>query len=167
MDTLSTIKKGLDKVLIVLSIFLCAVMVVLVAYQVIARFILGNPSTVSEELARLIFVWMGLFASALLYGEKGHMNINFLPEKVGKYRALYLTILSEVLTLGMAIWVLTYGGYRISLNGMGQVNSAMTWLPVGVIYSVIPITGVFVVYYAIYNILETILKIKAYKQETA
>ena len=95
------------------------------------------------------------------------MNISFIPEKVGTYYGYYLTIISEILTLAMALWVLTYGGYRISLNGMGQVNSAMTWLPVGVIYSVIPVSGVFVVYYGIYNILETIFKIKSYKKEEA
>ncbi len=164
MDTLTAIKKICDKILIVLCIFSCASMVVLVSYQVVARFILGDPSAISEELSRLIFVWMGLIASALLYGEKGHMNINYIPEKVGEYRGYYLTILSEVLTLGMAIWVLTYGGYRITMNGMGQVNSAMTWLPVGVIYSIIPITGLFVVYYAFYNITDTVIKIKNYKK---
>lgn len=164
MDTLNAIKKVCDKILIVLCIFLCAFMVVLVSYQVVARFILGDPSAISEELSRLIFVWMGLLASALLYGEKGHMNINYVPEKLGEYRGYYLTILSEILTLVMAIWVLTYGGYRITMNGMGQVNSAMTWLPVGVIYSVIPLSGLFVVYYAFVNITDSVIKIKNYKK---
>ena len=164
MNTLTAIKKACDKILIVLCIFFCAFMVVLVTYQVVARFILGDPSAISEELSRLIFVWMGLFASALLYGEKGHMNINYIPEKLGEYRGYFLTIFSELLTFGMAIWVLTYGGYRITMNGMGQVNSAMTWLPVGVIYSVIPVSGAFVVFYAFYNILETVNKIKNYKK---
>ena len=59
----------------------------------------------------------------------------------------------------MAMWVLTYGGYIVTMNAMGQVNSAMTWLRVGVIYSVIPISGCFVLYYAIYNILSSIQKI--------
>ena len=167
MNAMTAIKKLCDQILIALCIILCAVMVILVSYQVVARFILGDPSAISEEAARLIFVWMGLLASALLYGEKGHMNISFIPEKVGTYYGYYLTIISEILTLAMALWVLTYGGYRISLNGMGQVNSAMTWLPVGVIYSVIPVSGVFVVYYGIYNILETIFKIKSYKKEEA
>ena len=167
MNAMTAIKKLCDQILIALCIILCALMVILVSYQVVARFILGDPSAISEEAARLIFVWMGLFATALLYGEKGHMNINYVPEKVGVYYGYYLTIFSEILTLAMALWVLTYGGYRISLNGMGQVNSAMTWLPVGVIYSVIPVSGVFVVYYGIYNILETIFKIKSYKKEEA
>ena len=164
MDTLNAIKKICDKILIGLCIFLCAFMVVLVTYQVVARFILGDPSAISEELSRLVFVWMGLLASALLYGEKSHMNISYIPEKFGEYRGYFLTIFSELLTFGMATWVLTYGGYRITMNGMGQVNSAMTWLPVGVIYSVIPISGLFVVFYAFYNVTDTVVKIKNYKK---
>ena len=165
METLTAIKKVLDRILIWLCIFFCGFMVVLVSYQVIARFIFHNPSAISEEAARICFVWMGLLASAMLYGEKGHMNINFVPEKFGPYWSKYLTLLSEVLTLGMAVWVLTWGGYHISLNGMGQTNSAMTWLRVGVIYSVVPISGVCVVFYAIYNILDTFKKIAAYNKE--
>lgn len=159
MNALTAIKKICDRVLIYLCIIFCALMVLLVSWQVTSRFVLGDPSAISEEAARICFVWMGLLASALLYGEKGHMNISFLPDHFGVVGHELLVIFSELCTLGMAIWVLTYGGYIVSGNAMGQVNSAMTWLKVGVIYSVIPISGVFVVYYAFYNIVSSISKI--------
>ncbi len=159
MNALGSIKKAVDRVLMILSIFLCGSMVVVVAYQVFARFILSNPSAISEELANICFVWMGLSASALLYGEKGHMNINFLPEKLGPHKSQYLVILSEVFTLCMATWVLTWGGYFISLNAMGQVNAALPWLPIGVIYAIVPVTGVCVVFYAFYNIIDAVSKL--------
>ena len=159
MQALTAIKKILDRILIYICIICCACMVLLVSYQVASRFILGDPSAISEDAARIFFVWMGLFASALLYGEKGHMNISYVPEKLGPVVGQLLSILSEICTFAMAMWVLTYGGYIVTMNAMGQVNSAMTWLRVGVIYSVIPISGCFVLYYAIYNILSSIQKI--------
>ena len=159
MNALDSLKKLIDRILITMSIFLCGAMVLVVAWQVFARFILANPSSVSEELANICFVWMGLSASALLYGEKGHMNISFIPEKLGPYKSQFLVIISEVFTLAMAIWVLTWGGYHIAVNGMGQVNAAMPWLPIGVIYSIVPVTGVCVVFYAVYNILAAVNKI--------
>lgn len=158
---LTAIKKILDRILIWLCIFFCGLMVVLVTYQVIARFVLSSPSAVSEEAARIAFVWMGLLASALLYGEKGHMNISFIPEKLGPYKSQALVIVSEISTFIMAMWVLVYGGMYISSNAIGQTNSAMTWLRVGVIYSVIPISGCFVVYYAVYNVLDALRKLIA------
>ena len=97
-----------------------------------------------------------MLGSALLYGEKGHMNINFIPEKLGPYWSNILTIVSELFTLGMALLVLTYGGYHIAQNAMSQTNAAMLWLKIGQIYSVVPIAGAFIVFYAIYNILTSI-----------
>lgn len=164
MDVLTKIKNFLDKILKILCIFFCGFMVVLVSWQVISRFVLKDPSAISEELANICFVWMSLLGAALLYGEKGHMNINFIPEKLGVYKAQYLLIISELFTLAMAAAVLAYGGYHISSNAMGQTNAAMQWLRVGQIYAVIPISGVFIVFYAFYNILNAVKILLAGKE---
>ncbi|WP_294564519.1 TRAP transporter small permease [Succinatimonas hippei] len=156
MEFLTKIKGIFDNILKVLCIFLCGAMVVLVSWQVISRFVLQDPSAISEELANICFVWTAMLGSALLYGEKGHMNINFIPEKLGPYWSNILTIVSELFTLGMALLVLTYGGYHIAQNAMSQTNAAMLWLKIGQIYSVVPIAGAFIVFYAIYNILTSI-----------
>lgn len=166
MEVLTRIKNYLDKLLKLLCIFFCGFMVILVSWQVISRFVLQDPSAVSEELANICFVWMSLLGAALLYGEKGHMNINFIPEKVGFYKAQYLLIISELATLAMAAVVLAYGGWHISMNAMGQTNAAMQWLRVGEIYAVIPISGAFIVFYAVYNITGAV-KILLAGRETA
>lgn len=157
MNLLNKIKKILDSFLKLLCILLCGLMVIVVTYQVFARFILNNPSSISEELANICFVWMGVAAMALLYGERGHMNINFIPEKLGLKKQHFLLIISEIFTLAMALCILVYGGYHISLNGMAQVNAAMPYIYIGQIYSIVPIAGVCVVFYAIYNIIESIM----------
>ena len=153
MQVLTMIKKFVDKVLQFLCMFLCGAMLIAVSWQVFTRFVLNNPSAISEELANIMFVWMALIAAALLYGEKGHMNINFLPEKLGPYWSNILVIISELFTLGMALLVLTYGGYHIAQNAMSQTNAAMLWLKIGQIYSVVPIAGACIVFYAFYNII--------------
>ncbi len=153
MQVLTMIKKFVDKVLQFLCMFLCGAMLIAVSWQVFTRFVLNNPSAISEELANIMFVWMALIAAALLYGEKGHMNINFLPEKLGPYKSQVLIIISEIFTLGMALAVLTYGGYHIAANAMTQTNAAMLWLKIGQIYSVVPFAGACIVFYAFYNII--------------
>ena len=157
MELLTKIKRLFDSILKMLCIILCGAMVILVSWQVISRFVLQDPSAISEELANICFVWMALLGAALLYGEKGHMNINFIPEKIGPYWSNVLLIISELFTLAMAIFVLTYGGYNIANNAMTQTNAAMLWLKIGQIYSVVPISGVFIVFYAFYNILNSII----------
>ena len=44
-----------------------------------------------------------------------------------------------------------YGGYFSSLKQMTQVDAVLQ-IPIGIIYSAIPISGVFIVFYVIYNI---------------
>lgn len=136
--------------------FLCGFMVVLVSWQVISRFLLHDPSAISEELANICFVWMALLGAALLYGERGHMAISFIPEKLGPVKQHYLFIISEIFTLAMAACVLTYGGFYIASNAMSQTNAAMLWLKIGQIYSVVPFVGVCIVFYSIYNIIESV-----------
>ena len=149
------IRDALLRLLILMCICLCGAMVLVVSWQVISRFILASPSGVTEELANICFVWMGLSASALLYGEKGHMNISYIPEKFSIKNRQLLTILSEVCTLVMAVWVLSYGGWFIAKNAMGQVNAALPWLPIGVLYAIVPLTGICVVFFALCNIIQS------------
>lgn len=157
MSFVLKIKKLLDNFLKVMCICLCGFMVILVSWQVISRFVLHDPSAISEELANICFVWMALLGAALLYGERGHMAISFIPEKLGPVKQHIVFIISEIFTLAMASIILTYGGYNIASNAMTQTNAAMLWLKIGQIYSVVPIVGVCIVFYSLYNILESVL----------
>lgn len=154
---LTLCRNSISNLLKVLCIVLCFAMVVLVTCQVVARFVLNDPSAITEELTNICFVWMSLLASALLYGERGHMCIAFIPEKASLKKRHILFIISEIATLLMAIFVLTYGGYLIAKAGMFQTNAAMTWLKVGQIYSVVPLSGICVIFYSLYNIIESVL----------
>src|SRR5699024_5113870 len=66
-------KTLLDRVLFWITVVLFAVLVVIVVWQVLSRQVLGAPSTWTEEGARMTFVWLGLFASAFVFGERGHI----------------------------------------------------------------------------------------------
>ncbi|SPT69479.1 2,3-diketo-L-gulonate TRAP transporter small permease protein YiaM [Anaerobiospirillum thomasii] len=164
MSFIITIKKLLDNFLKFMCIFLCGAMVVLVSWQVISRFVLQDPSAISEELANICFVWTALLGAALLYGERGHMAISFIPEKLGPVKQHILFIISEIFTMAMACWILTYGGMNIAMNAMSQTNAAMLWLKIGQIYSVVPLVGVCIVFYSIYNILESIMILSGKKK---
>lgn len=146
-------KELLDKVLATCCMVLCGMLVVLVTWQVVTRFVLKNPSAVTEELANITFVWLVLFATALLFGEKGHMNIGIIPEKVSKKTALVFSIISEIATTIFASWILLKGGALIVSRAISQTNAAMPFLSTGEIYMAIPICGVCTVFYGIYNIM--------------
>ena len=159
---METLKRIVDKVLITCSVLMCGVMVCLVTWQVFARYVLVRPSNITEELSKIIFVWMTLFGAALLYGERGHMNINVIPEKLSPRSQKILSIVVEIVNTFFAAWILTKGGIIIATKAMSQTNEAMPFISSGQIYMAVPICGICTVFYGIYNIWQNIKFLKNY-----
>ena len=127
-------------------------MVLLTCWQVFTRYILGNPSSWSEELVAYLFAWSSLFGAALVTGERGHMNIPILVEKMGMGAQKALAIFGELVACTFAIVILLYGGVQIVSLAMGQMTSSLG-VPVGVFYIMLPVCGVLNICYVILNII--------------
>lgn len=149
---MSQLRKILDNVLNVLAGVSFLVMVVLTCWQVFTRYILSNPSTWTEELVAYMFGWMSLFGAALVVGERGHMNIPLLVDKMGSTGKKILNIIAEVIACIFAIVILIYGGIEITSLAMGQTTSSLG-VQVGVFYVVMPIAGVLIAIYTVLNII--------------
>ena len=150
---MSQIRKILNSTLNVLAGSSFILMTVLTCYQVITRYVLGNPSSWSEELVSYLFAWMALLGASLVCGERGHMNIPILVEKVGPGARKALCIFSEIIAAGFAATILVYGGAQITKLAMGQMTSSLG-VAIGVFYVVLPLSGVLNVIYSILNIVE-------------
>lgn len=155
------LKDLIDKVISAICVVIFCGLIVTVMWQVITRFILKNPSATSEEFAKILFVWIVLFAATLLVGEKGHLNITFIKDKFKGKKGIYLDILSEVIMLVFAVIVLVNGGVSIVTNAITQTNATIPWLKIGQIYAVIPICGVLMVFYNVYWIVEGFKALKS------
>ena len=147
------IRKILDTVLNVLAGGSFIAMVLLTCWQVFTRYILSNPSSWSEELVGYLFAWMSLFGACLVTGERGHMNIPLLVERVKPGVQKILGIFAEIIACVFAIVILVYGGVQISSLAMGQMTSSLG-VPIGVFYVVMPVCGVLIALYTIINIIE-------------
>ena len=55
----------IDKIIQVLSTIIMGVMVIAVCWQVITRYILNNPSTVTEEALRYLLIWVTMAAASI------------------------------------------------------------------------------------------------------
>ena len=82
MEVLQQIRKGIDKVLSALCIFIFGEMVVVGTYQIVTRFVFNKPSTVSEELLTYSFAWLSLLSAAYIFGKREHMRMGFLADKI-------------------------------------------------------------------------------------
>ncbi len=150
---MNQLRKFLDNVLELFAGISFIAMVLLTCWQVLTRYILGNPSSWSEELVSYLFAWMSLFGASIVVGGRGHMNIPLLVERVNPAFQKALSIFAEVIACFFSIVILVYGGMQITSLAMGQMTSSLG-IPIGVFYIVLPVSGVINVIYTILNIVE-------------
>lgn len=144
------LKYWLDRLLMVACVALFSVLVVTVVWQVITRQILQSPSAWTSELAQYLFVWLGLFGSALVFAERGHIAVDFLARRLPEKAQRGVSVLVQAIIIAFSGIILVWGGYRVSVQSWSQ---SLTGLPVAVgpLYLVMPITGAIIIFYAIHH----------------
>lgn len=147
------LRKLLNDTLNVLAGVSFLAMVALTCWQVLTRYVLQNPSSWSEELVSYLFAWMALFGASLVVGERGHMNIPIVVERMGEKGRKFFAIFAELVALVFSGVILVYGGIQITSLAMGQMTSSLG-LPIGVFYIILPLSGVLNIVYTILNIVD-------------
>ena len=150
---MDTIRKLLNKSLNFLAATSFAAMVILTCWQVFTRYILKAPSPWSEELVSYLFAWTTLFGVSVVAGERGHMNIPILVDKMNEKGKKVLSIIAEIIAFLFSAIILVYGGIQITSLAMGQLTSSLG-VAIGVFYIVLPVCGVLNMIYAIFNIVD-------------
>ena len=151
---MATVKRGLDRVLAVASVVLFAILVVIVVWQVFSRQVL-TPSTWTEEASRMTFVWLGFFATALVFSEKGHIAVDWLVRKLPLGGRKAVGVVVQLAIIAMSVLILVWGGWRAS---QGAWNQQLSSLPgtLGQMYLVMPITGVLILFYALHHLVDAL-----------
>ncbi len=149
---MTTTKSVLTKFLSIVSIILFAVLVCVTVWQVFSRQILNDPSTWSEELSKILFVWLSFAGSAFLFGERGHIAVDFLARKLpeGLQRALQSFV--QIAILIFAVVAMIWGGYLAASIAWNQDLTALP-LTIGWVYVIIPIAGVFIAIFAVIDLI--------------
>jgi TRAP-type C4-dicarboxylate transport system permease small subunit len=147
MKKLTTI---ISKILGIYLTILMAIMVLDVTWQVFTRFILKNPSAFTEELAGFLLIWIGLLGASYAYYTKAHLGIDVMTYKLTGFKKQVVEILVNLIVLAFALLVMVVGGMRlVNLTfTLSQISPALG-IEMGYIYLVIPISGIFVIYFAI------------------
>ena len=102
-------------------------MVVAVFGNVVLRYFWGTGWVVSEELSRLLFVWLVSLAATLTFGEGKHLGFDLVTERVkGRVAAAALRWMSRVL-ISVALYYLIRGAWAQVLVGMDSRSPVMSY----------------------------------------
>jgi len=159
MDKMKQFKEKVDKYLGYLLAIIMGLMVLDVVWGVVARYLFNSPSSFTDELARYFLIWVGLLGAALAAGKQMHLAIDLLPNKLEPEGEKRLNILIEVIIFLFALSILVIGGLRlvyITLS-LGQASPSLG-IPLGYVYFVLPLSGIFIMYYSVFHIIVALKK---------
>lgn len=126
----------LDRILFVAIGLLLSAMVVDVTIQVFFRYVIQDPPTWTEELARFLFSWEIFLAAALAFGRGSHIVVDALVSAVPRAAKRVLLIVSNTLVLGFLL-VLVWQGVNMVRMTSNTASTAME-LNMGVVYAGLP-----------------------------
>lgn len=152
---MQSVAKVVDAALRTLLVILVVMLVVSVAWQVMSRYLLDDPSPWTEELARFLLIWIGMLGASLAFRQRAHLGLELLPQKLEGTPAAVLRYFTLFVIALFAITVLVMGGSNlVALTWELRQYSAVLGMPISWVYSVVPLTGTIIVFYCLVQALE-------------
>lgn len=145
-------REKIDNVVRSLLVFLMVILVLDVIWQVFTRYVLQAPSTFTSELSRFLLIWVSLLGAAFVAGKNEHIGIELLATKLSAQNKERLNIIIQSLILCFAIAVMIFGGSMLVYLTLGQPSPSLD-IPMGYIYSVLPVSGLLVTYYKVCDLI--------------
>ena len=147
------LKSGMNFVLSRIAALLLIAMSALVIYQVFTRYVLNSPSDFTEEIVRYLLIWTGFIGAAYGFSTRQHMALMLVPNKMTEARRRTLMIVIDLLVLVVAFSVLTVGGAKLAISARKEF-SALLGISRSLVYSMAPVSGVFIMIAQVINIWE-------------
>lgn len=152
---MKALRSGLERLLGGVICILMGAMVINVLWQVFTRFVLKQPSSFTEELARYMMIWVGLLGSAYAAGKKSHLALDLVTARLTGARKRTSEFFIHAAVLVFALAVMVGGGGRlvyIQLT-LGQQSAALQW-KLGYVYLAVPLAGVFIAFYSLLALID-------------
>ena len=137
------VEKVLDTVMRFLMALAMLTLLVFGTWQIFTRWVLGNPSTFTDELLRYVLIIAGFIGSAYCFYRDEHLALTLVTDKAKGPFKLVLDIFIEICILFFVIYVFIFGGFKLA-NTATNVSSVMH-IPMKTLYMVEPICGILIV----------------------
>lgn len=135
MSVLKFLNQRLEEIVLVV---LMIAAVVIVAMQVITRYLLKIPLPWSEEIARYMFLWLTWLGASYATKERRHVSIDVVYSRLNKNGKVICTVVFTVVWIGfLAMMAYLSAKLTFSVASGGQI-AVGSGLPMWVPYASIP-----------------------------
>ena len=146
------ITRTIDKVYLYAAAFFAVALLLVSVWQVFTRYILQNPASWTDEIARYTFIWCNMLGAAACVRDRSHATVSIvhdlIPKTARKWYNMVMIHFAEILFGILMIYV----GYRTTVMQIGKV-AAISRLPMSLVYVSVLVSGIGITIQATNNIL--------------
>ncbi|EPY4245097.1 TPA: TRAP transporter small permease [Klebsiella quasipneumoniae subsp. similipneumoniae] len=121
---LNRIKLAVDRTIAAFSVAVMIALVVCVVWQVFSRYVLNQPSTLTDELARFLMIWVGLLGAAYTVGAQRHLAIDLLTMTLSPRRQALFSVIINLLILPLTGIMMMFYALCFINNGLKNMKHA-------------------------------------------
>lgn len=129
----------IEKVFLILGVFLLSVFILAVFLQVVARNYLHLPFIWTDEVAVMSFIWSVFLGAAVAVRRKRHYTVELFPPHWKRVNTILDTV-SDLACLFFMYVMITYG-YTFTYMGLSRFSTAVG-IPKAYFFLAIPVAGV-------------------------
>jgi TRAP-type C4-dicarboxylate transport system permease small subunit len=115
---MKSIEKFLQRAMNAVIVTSLALMVGMVFCNVVLRFAFNSGFTLTEELSRLMFLWLIFVGSVVAMKEGSHLGVDSLVAKLPRAGKVFCVLAGNVLMLWVC-WLFFVGSWRQTVVGLG------------------------------------------------
>lgn len=131
-------------------------------------FLPRGQNELTEEIARFLLVWVALLGSAVAFGEKMHLGVDYFVGKFHSSAQKFMAVFTQIVILIFAVTIFIIGGGHIAMANMNQIAPALgpvIGLKMGHVYMALPVAGIFIILFSTEQLLEILTSGTPRKEE--
>lgn len=138
-----------------IAVIIMAILVIDVLWGVFSRYAVGHQTKWTEEVATILLMWISLLGGSLAYAEKAHLGVDYFIGKLDPDAQRLNEILVHLIVALFAVAAMVYGGWILFSRTLeaGQTLPALQ-IQAAYKYLVVPVSGCFMVLFAVEHIAE-------------
>ncbi len=148
---LARVARLCERALTVVTAALLGLLALVVCWQVFSRYVLKASPYWVEELSVTALMWVGLLGAAACVWSDSHIGLELLVRRLPAAARAALEILVD-LASGTFVGFLSVYGWRLAQTTMSSRMSTLP-LPLGLTYVVIPLAGLFMIFFILARVL--------------
>lgn len=150
---MTALHKNLNRAIEFILVAIFALLVLDVLWQVFGRYVLNQSFSFTEEFARFALIWLTILGAAYLNGRREHLAMDYWLNKLPEADRLRRRRIIEIGMAVFALVVMVIGGGNLVYTtlSLGQTSAAMG-VPLGLVYAVVPVSGLLIIFFSVYNL---------------